>query len=76
MLLVPSLEGIFNFNKMKTSKAKQKYGEKTFQKMQKYLNGITVLVINKKTSEYDIPESDLRRAYELLTIGKTEIPWD
>lgn len=60
---------------MKIKQAEQKYGKKMFKKMEKYLDGITVL-IDPKTKEIDIPERDLEMAFDMLTKGKSDILWD
>ena len=58
---------------MRQSKAKKKYG-KHWKAMQKHLNGITCIIC--KDGELDIPESDLQRAYEMVTKGNSLIEWD
>lgn len=59
---------------MTPKEAEKKYGKKIFKKMQEELAGATLLI--KENGELDIPESDLRRAYEIVTKGQSEIPWD
>lgn len=60
---------------MNLREAEAKYGKENLKKMQEHLNGITVC-INPKTGEEDIPDSDLERAYDIITKGKSNIPWD
>ena len=59
---------------MKRSAAIKEYGKKMFSKMQKYLEGITIAIID---GEENIPESDLERAYKQVK-GKhvNEFEWD
>jgi hypothetical protein len=60
---------------MTPKEAQKKYGKENFKKMQKYLDGIT-LSINPKTSEEDIPQRDLERAYDMIIKGFSKIHWD
>ena len=49
---------------MKETEAIRKYGKETYQKMCKFMNGITVSL--DKDGEVDIPERDLELAYKQL----------
>jgi hypothetical protein len=60
---------------MTPKEAEEKYGKANLKKMEKYMEGITVS-IDPKTRKIDIPESDLIRAYEMVTKHKSSIPWD
>lgn len=58
---------------MKEKFAKQRY-KKYWKKMAKHLDGITVS--KTKNGEIDIPDSDLKRAYDMVTKGHSNIEWD
>lgn len=58
---------------MTPSEAEKKYGKKIFEKMQRYLNGITVTKL--PNGEFDIPEIDLDDAYREMK-GENGLYWD
>ena len=60
---------------MKIKQAEEKYGKKMLKKMEKHLDGITVS-IDPETKEIDIPERDLEMAFDMITKGRSNIPWD
>lgn len=60
---------------MKESEAIRKYGEETYRRMGKFMNGITVS--QDKDGEIDIPERDLEQAYRQLHGGRIHpFEWD
>lgn len=62
--------------RMTPKEAEKEYGKKVFEKMKKSgeLNGITVSI--RENGEIDIPLRDLKRAYDIITKGWSNIAWD
>ena len=60
---------------MTPKEAEKVYGKKMFKKMQESgeLDGITVVIRGK---EIEIPERDLKRAYDFVRKGWSKIQWD
>jgi len=58
---------------MKRKLAKEKYIN-YWDRMLRHMEGITVSVDDD--GDIDIPESDLERAYQLVTKGRSHIAWD
>ena len=61
---------------MTPKEAEKKYGRKNLKKMEKHLDGITVVIDSKTGEVTDIPERDLEMAYDMITKGWSNTAWD